>query len=184
MRLRRVLFFLAALMFGASALAASELEAIMSRSGKAAEEEQQSKVWQELEVPLPAAPLANNLLPFYVSAATSNRFFIDPASLSVGSDGIVRYSMLVQTPEGGRNLAFEGMRCETKEWRIYASGRLDGSWSKSRNNQWSRIQDVASNRHHAALYLDYFCPGGVIARNVEEILSALKRDASHVRSSR
>jgi hypothetical protein len=184
MRLRRVLFFLAALMFGASALAATELESIISRSGKAAEEERQSRGWQESDVPLPAAPLANNMLPFYVSAATSNRFFVDPASLSVGSDGIVRYTLLVLTPEGGRNVGFEGMRCETKEWRIYASGRLDGSWSKSRSNQWSRIQDAASNRHHAALFLDYFCPEGVIARDVDEILSALKRDAGLVGGSR
>lgn len=184
MRLRRVLFFVAALMFGASALAASELESIISRSGKAAEEERQSNVWQESNVSLPTAPLADNFLPFYVSAATSNRFFLDPASLRVERDGVVRYTLLVLTSEGGRNLGFEGIRCETKEWRIYASGRLDGSWSKSRSNQWSRIQDVASNRHHAALYLDYFCPGGVIVRNVEEILSALKRDANHVRDSR
>jgi hypothetical protein len=184
MRLPRVLFFLAALVFGASALAASELESINSRSSTVEEDEWQNKVWQELEVPLPAAPLTNDLLPFYVSAATSNRFFVDQASLRVESDGVVRYTLLVLTPEGGRNLGFEGMRCETKEWRLYASGRVDGSWSKSRSKQWLRILDVPSNRYHAALYLDYFCPGGVIVSNVDEIFSALKRDANLVGGAR
>lgn len=169
---------------GGSALAATELESIVSRSGKAVEEEQQSKVWQEEVLRLPNAPEARNLLPFYVSAATSNRFYLDAASLLVGNDGIVRYTLLVLTPEGGRNVGYEGMRCETKERRIYASGRRDGSWSLSRNSEWSRIQDAAGNRQYAALFLDYLCRDGVIARNVDEILASLKRDAHLVGGSR
>lgn len=173
MLLRKVLCCWLAVVFCASALADA-----------GDEEEEQSSAWQEVAWQLPAAPEAKNLLPFYVSAATSNRFFVDIASLSVENDGVVRYTLLVLTPEGGRNVTFEGMRCETRERRIYASGRLDGSWSKSRNNQWSRIQDVASNRHHAALSLGYFCPDGIIARNVEQIVSALKRDANFVDGAR
>lgn len=139
------------------------------------EEDYETKRWQEVEVHLPAAPRQENLQPFYVSAATSNQFFIDLASLSVGSDGVVRYTLLVATQGGARNVSFEGIRCLTKERRIYASGRLDGSWSKSRNNDWVRILDAAANRTHAALYIDYFCPGGIIVRDVAEAQDALKR---------
>jgi hypothetical protein len=139
------------------------------------EEDYETKQWQELEVQLPAAPRADGLLSFYVSAASDNRFLIDQATLSVGSDGVVRYVLVVQTPEGGRNVTFEGMRCATRERRIYASGRHDGMWSKSRNNEWSRIQDVYANRHHAALFLEYFCPGGVIVRDAAEAVDALRR---------
>lgn len=139
------------------------------------EEDYENKKWQELEVSLPATPKQENLLPFYVSAATSNRFFIDGSTLDVGSDGVVRYVLVVLSAEGGRNVTFEGMRCETKERRIYASGRLDGTWSKARRNEWVRIQDAYANRHHAALFLDYFCPVGVIVRNVDEARAALVR---------
>jgi len=154
--------------------------AMLAGASVAAEEEFINSSWQEAAWALPAMPQSNDLLPFYVSAATSNKFFIDAASLSVSDDGVVRYTLLVLTSGGGRNLGFEGMRCETRERRLYASGRSDGSWSKSRNDQWSRIQDVAANRHYAALSLGYFCPGGVIARNKEEIVDALKRDAAFV----
>src|SRR5664279_1821381 len=106
------------------------------------EEDYESKQWQEVEVQLPAAPRQESLLPFYVSAATENRFYIDGATLSVGNDGVVRYVLLVLTPQGARNVTYEGMRCETRERRIYASGRQDGSWSKARKNEWVRIQDV------------------------------------------
>lgn len=137
------------------------------------EEDYETRQWQEVEVQLPSAPKSESLLPFYVSAATENRFFVDGATLSVGSDGVVRYVLLVLSPQGGRNVTFEGMRCETRERRIYASGRQDGSWSKSRKNEWIRIQDVYANRHHAALFLEYFCPVGNIVRDVAEARNAL-----------
>ncbi|WP_374341876.1 CNP1-like family protein [Azonexus sp.] len=139
------------------------------------DEDYESKRWQEVEVQLPAPPRQDRLLPFYVSAVAENRFYVDASSLSVGSDGVVRYVLVILTPQGGRNVSYEGMRCETRERRIYASGRADGSWSKSRNNDWVRIADQLVNRHHAALYLEYFCPIGIAVRSPEEARDALLR---------
>lgn len=137
------------------------------------EEDYESKQWQEIEVQLPAAPRKETLLPFYVSAATENRFFVDGATLSVGNDGVVRYVLVVLTPQGARNVTYEGMRCETRERRIYASGRQDGTWSKARKNEWVRIQEVYANRQHAALFLEYFCPIGNIVQDAAEARNAL-----------
>lgn len=131
--------------------------------------------WQEGEVIFPPAPVRANLLPLYVSAATANKFYIDGSSLSVGADDVVRYVMVVETPEGGRNVTFEGMRCEAKSRRIYASGRQDGSWSKARKSEWVRIQDVYANRQHAALFLEYFCPLGNSVHSAAEARDALVR---------
>lgn len=133
------------------------------------------KQWQESEVVLPAAPEEGRLQSFYVSAVAQSRFFIDPATLTVGEDGVVRYVLVVLTPGGARNVTFEGMRCTTRERRVYASGRSDGSWSKARQVEWVPVRDVYVNRHHAALYLDYFCPGGVIVSSVAEAREALRR---------
>lgn len=141
----------------------------------AAESEDEIRPWQENEVRLPSAPRSEALLPFYVSASTENRFFVDASSLTVGDDGVLRFVLVVLGAEGARNVTFEGMRCEAKERRLYASGRTDGSWSKSRNNDWMRIRDAVANRHYATLYLDYFCPGGVIVRNAQEAVDALRR---------
>ena len=134
----------------------------------------ESQKWQEIDVQLPASPSDSTLQAFYVSAASGNEFFIDLATLSVDADGVVRYVLLVTTPEGGRNISFEGMRCETREHRIYASGRRDGAWSRARSDAWSRIREVYANRQHAALFLDYFCPGGTIVRDAAEAKAALR----------
>lgn len=139
------------------------------------DEERGVKSWQETPVEMPAAPQSVNLLPFYVSASTENGFFVDGTSIVLGADGVVRYVLVVQASGGARNVSFEGMRCETRERRVYASGRPDGSWSRSRNEDWQRIRDVPANRQHTALYYDYFCPGGSIVRSADEALSALRR---------
>lgn len=139
------------------------------------DEADEVKAWQEVEISLPAPPRDDGLLAFEVSAATGNRFFIDPASLSVGGDGVVRYTLVVLAPAGGRGITYEGIRCETRERRIYASGRSDGTWSKSRAGQWSRIQEAYANRQHAALYLEYFCPGGVVVNDADEARAALRQ---------
>lgn len=141
------------------------------------EEDYEIKTWQEVAVQLPAAPKEENLLPFYVSAATDHRFLVDTASISVGSDGVVRYTLIVLTSGGARNVSFEGMRCETRESRVYAFGRADGAWSKSRSNQWRTVRQLDVNRHHAALFLDHFCPGGVIVQRREDALRSLREAA-------
>lgn len=138
------------------------------------EEDYESKQWQEVEVQLPAPPRPESLQRFYVSAASDNTFLIDLATLNIGADGVIRYVLVIDTPSGGRNVTFEGIRCESRERRIYASGRRDGSWSKARNNDWQRIQEQYANRHHAALFTEYFCPSGVIAQDADEVRGALK----------
>jgi hypothetical protein len=145
--------------------------------------------WQENEVALPPFPEDDALYGFYVSPTTTNRFFVDLQTLSIGSDGVLRYTLVVLSASGVRNVTFEGMRCKTREWRIYASGRSDGSWSckrgfaacavgerlPSREERWLPIRETGSNRQHAALFLEFFCPGGVIG-NAEEIRNAFKKE--------
>ena len=113
--------------------------------------------WSEGETTLPAFPKPGNLIEFYVSAATHNHFFIDGSSLSVGADGVVRYVLVVKTAGGATDISFEGMRCNSGEYKLYAIGRDDGSWAKARVDDWRPIENKTVNRYHAALYGDYFC---------------------------
>lgn len=135
------------------------------------------KPWVEMQSSLPAYPQQENLLPFFVSAATDNRFYIDALSISVGKDAVVRYTMLVKSPEGAMNVSFEGIRCATHEKRIYAFGREDGNWSKARFSKWEAIQYADRNRQHHMLYDDFFCPSGLIVGSPEEAVNILKRSA-------
>lgn len=138
--------------------------------------------WEEAEVGFPMAPNQADCLSFYVSAATVNRFCVDAKSLSVGQDGVVRYTLIISAPSGVRNVSFEGMRCETREVRLYALGQSDGSWSKSRGERWRRISEAGANRHHATLFLEHFCPDGVIVAQGDEALANLRRGGRRSRN--
>ena len=62
------------------------------------EEKQEARDWKEIELKLPALPKADALIEFFVSSATSFKFFVAPLSLSVGADGVVRYTLVARSP--------------------------------------------------------------------------------------
>jgi len=128
------------------------------------------------EVEPPAFPKPENLIEFYVGPVTANTYFIDASTLSVGSDRIVRYVLVVQTSGGASNVSFEGINCEELAWKHYATGRSDGTWVKSRapRIEWRPIENKPVNRHHAALSRDYFCPVRTAISTAEEGRRALR----------
>lgn len=127
------------------------------------------------EVALPAFPKQENLIEFYAGELTSNLFYIDPLSLHVDKEGIVRYTMVVKTSGGATNISFEGIRCDTRQFRLFAIGRSDGIWSRARTSEWREIENKVVNRHHAALNRDYLCPGGSMIADAAEGIKALRR---------
>jgi len=134
------------------------------------------KPWQEVAVQLPAAPKQENLLPFYVSATATQSFAIDIKSLAVGTDGVIRYTLVATSQAGAKNISYEGIRCASYEHKLYAFGQSDGSWSRSRRDQWEPINDNAANRQHSALFKDYFCTGKSVAGKGEDMLRRIKNN--------
>jgi hypothetical protein len=132
--------------------------------------------WQESSVTLPAAPQSADLLPFYVSATASQRFMLDAKSLGITKEGVVRYTLLAKSEAGVQNVSYEGIRCDSFEYKTYAYGRADGSWSTSRRDQWQRILHNISNRAQAALALDFFCQGKTVAGKIPDILQKIRTE--------
>lgn len=84
-------------------------------------------MWQEFAVQLPPQPKAENLVVFYVGPTTTMKFAIDVNSLSTGTDGMVRYTLISTSSSGAENVNYEGIRCQTAERKLYAFGHQDGS---------------------------------------------------------
>ncbi|MDR1367457.1 MAG: CNP1-like family protein [Candidatus Accumulibacter sp.] len=139
------------------------------------DEEFEKKPWSEIETRLPAFPEESGLIPFEVGSVAGTRYFVDGTSVSIGSDGVVRYTLVIVSSGGARNISHEGMRCATGERRYYAFGRSDKSWSKARGNQWMQI-DGTSNNHHVELYSNFFCwSGSISVISPEDAVHVLKR---------
>jgi hypothetical protein len=136
---------------------------------------EREKQWREQAVRFPDFPGDGSLEQFMVKGGTENRFFVDSRSLSVDPDGVVRYALIVRSAAGAETVAYEGIRCETREWKPYAFGRSDQTWSPARDPNWQRIEWRSTNAYRFALYRDYFCPDGYPLRNTGEALAALRR---------
>lgn len=176
MSLQKIIFktITCALVFWVSGVAAQSVPIENLKITHNFEEDYDAKKWGEIVHQLPPVPKPENLIEFFVSAATEHRFFIDPDSVSIAKDGVARYALVIKTSGGATNISFEGMRCETRERRPYAFGRSDGTWSKTRSNAWVPIHDEIANRQYAALFMDYFCPNGILAGRAEDIRFALR----------
>lgn len=123
--------------------------------------DQHTKPWMEIQAAMPAYPKADKLVGFEVSAATRNKFYVDPLSVSVGDDGVVRYTVVVKSLAGAETVSFEGMRCENGERKLYAFGRADGKgggeWSRNRHARWEAIKDRQQTSYQRVLFYHYFC---------------------------
>ena len=117
----------------------------------------------------PAFPQKANLLEFPVIGAGDFGFFVDKASLSVGSDGVVRYVLIARSASGVENVSYEGLRCASFELRRYAVGQPDATWRGSPGS-WQPVE----RRWHRVLHREYFCPQNVPLGSSAEGVRALE----------
>ena len=132
------------------------------------------KPLDELPLNLPAAPKPDALIAFDPQRPTTMKFFVDPASVTFGTDGIVRYTLVARGDGSTMNVSYEGIRCKTRERKTFAYGRTDGSWYQPRNPQWAKIGGSPAAGPSFALYEEYFCPARGSVRTAVEAVEALR----------
>jgi hypothetical protein len=138
------------------------------------ETEDQQDGWKEIPVKFPSYPRSENLVQFDVGDASPHRFYIDSPSLAIGTDGVVRYTLVTRTAGGATNISFEGIRCEGRRHKYYAVGETGGAWTPARNPQWRRIEMQDPDRQRRALLDTYLCQGRLPRKPVQETLRVLR----------
>jgi len=133
------------------------------------------KKWKESPSRLPAPPPATKLLlPVPLGPADTLKLFMDPASLSRLSDGVLRLTLVIESSGGTRNVFFDGIRCETREYTTYAVGKPDGSWLPIKRPEWRAIPYFPSNAFRYALLKHYVCSKTGEARKPDEIVQLIR----------
>jgi hypothetical protein len=132
------------------------------------------KDFKEADVELPAYPGESDLMEFQLRRNSINRYYVDPKSISIGPDRVVRYSAVIKSQSGVLNTYYEGIRCKTSEYKVYAYGIKNGEWTTVRASQWRKI-DRSSVDFRFTLYKDYFCDVEAIAgRNEKDLIANLR----------
>jgi hypothetical protein len=138
--------------------------------------DQEKKSWSEIKAQIPPYPKNENLIEFEADAASPHRFYIDSESISIGEDGVVRYTFMIKSAGGATNVSFEGIRCELKQQKYYAVGQPGGNWTRTRNPQWRE-----PGRYHGVLTSDAFCIGKVPVSSPKEAMRLLRMGKPRLR---
>jgi len=132
--------------------------------------------WKELELPAPAKFSAERMVPIEMPRYVTVKVGVDPDSLNIGSDGIVRYVMIAKSSNGSINAMYEGIWCLKGEVKTYARLGSDGKWDPVADAQWSALNGNMRSMHALAFARQAVCDGRAAAASTpQEIIRRLKR---------
>ena len=144
-------------------------------AGLLSDDENKAPPKEESALVLPAPPKSEDLLRYTVGASASMTFAVDAKSVSVGDDQIVRYSSVIISSSGAKNISYEGIRCTTAERKLFATGRADGSWNTLPDAEWRQISSAGANSYQATLFKEFFCDGESVAGKTSTIIDRIRR---------
>jgi hypothetical protein len=129
--------------------------------------------WAEEQVPLPPVFSKDNLIPLDMPSHVSLMVGVDPESIAVGGDGVVRYVIVMTNATGSTNAVYEGIRCISDEVKTYARLSASGQWSVLSNSEWKAVNDNMPS-HHAQVFARQGGCQNRLATSKQEIITALK----------
>ena len=109
------------------------------------------------------------------------RFGIDPQTLSVSVDGVVRYVVVASSLQGANTALFEGIRCNSDEFRTYARRNKDeASWSDVKESQWVPLYGTAQAAHARAIAQAGVCTGRAANTPINRMVRDLRQAAAGI----
>lgn len=132
--------------------------------------------WQEGEVPAAPAFNADKTVGIDVSLHSELSYGIDPSTLTVGADGVVRYVLVARSRQGALNVLYEGLRCASAEVKTYAHWNpgTPGAWQSNREPQWRALTGHAASGPARALAHNGLCDGVTPNGNPDKMLRDLR----------
>ena len=132
--------------------------------------------WAEDTPPPPPSYSINRLIDIEMPRTSSVKMGVDPETISVNpKTGIVRY-VVVARGASAVNASYEGIRCATAEYRVYARQVQGGPWTADSDSQWKNMvgQTGVLVQHPYQLARGGMCIGTSIRLSVPEIVRELK----------
>lgn len=124
----------------------------------------------ESQVVVPPYPAESALVPLLVAPTSTANVFVDPASISVGDDAVVRLTYVVVSTSGVHNAFYEGFRCDDRVYKTYAWAVGEGPFHAMSDSEWKTIPWSGINRFRDDLRSFYLCGNFSTPRQPAEIL--------------
>lgn len=133
--------------------------------------------WKEVEAPPPPQLRTDGLVQIDMSSSAL-RFGVDPASVAVGADGIVRYVVVATSSTGAVNALYEGVRCSTAEVRLYARHSPDRGWVQLQDSRWQPLHENRVSGHSLVIARNGACIGSAPNQNAARVVRDLGGSAN------
>lgn len=118
---------------------------------------------QESDAPPAPAFSDKGLIAVATPAHMALQFGVDPNTLTITRDGVIRYVMVASSTTGVRNVLYEGIRCTTGEVKTYARKNAAGQWAPVSDPQWRALHGGnATTAHALALARQGACSGHTV----------------------
>lgn len=128
--------------------------------------------WSEGAVP-DAPPLRSDaLVPIDIKGSELG-FGVDPASISVGKDGVVRFVFIATSRSGTVNAFYEGVHCARATYRLYARHTPGRGW-RPVEADWKPLNEDLEGRLAYQVARAGVCSGRVPGGTPAQIVQALK----------
>jgi hypothetical protein len=135
--------------------------------------------WEETAVPPPPAFSESRLVDIAMPPYMSLKFGVDPSTIAITGDGIVRYVVVAHNRSGGAvNAFYEGVRCSTAEMKSYARFN-DGVWHETKAPDWKRLNNLNST-YSKALAVQGLCRGDAPRASVGEMVQNIRNPVREV----
>ena len=135
--------------------------------------------WKELEIQPPATFTIDKLVPIEMPRYVTVKLGVDPDSLTLSEDGIVRYVVVALSESGNINAAFEGIWCRAGEVKTYARAGNDRKWNVVPDPQWKNLSDSQPSMHALALARQGVCNGrSASGHSPHDIIRSLKQSST------
>ncbi len=132
-------------------------ESIMNERPSDILSEEEDK-WKEAKIKFPPPPQDSDLVALDSEAIGGGyEYFIDPTSLSLGSDDVLRYSVVLQSNSGVRNIFYEGIRCATMEVKTYGYATQSGQFKPVADSPWKYLYSRGPFAYRVYLAQNYVC---------------------------
>lgn len=101
-----------------------------------------TKPWKLGAVRFPPLPKPGKLIELDSSAiGTRYQYYLDPASVSVGKDGVTRYTIVIVSPSGARNVLYEGIHCDASNARTFGyATRTSRGFQPATGSRWEPLE--------------------------------------------
>ena len=142
------------------------------------------KVWKEGATKLPTLPSDDSLLAVDMDGLPQGlKLYLDADELTLSdADRVLRFWVVIKSPAGAYNATYEGVRCDTSEFKIYAYGRRHSKPNVRPVPKpiWRDIGSLPGDHFRRELAEDILCQG-ITPRSQPDIIQRIKyspRDAT------